>query len=126
MNKLYPDCDYFNDERDSEFAPKDGECESCYRYEICSEIKKSTETHVKVYTPRKDSILVIETYSDNISRALVNELNEIRNSIKSKFPEIRMMIIPNVKEWNFKTYEDKQYLIYKLKGMIKELEESEE
>ena len=33
--KLYPDCDYFNDERDSEYAPQDGECESCYRYEIC-------------------------------------------------------------------------------------------
>ena len=67
MSKLYPDCDYFNDERDSEFAPDDGECESCYRYEICSAAKKSTETHMKVYTPRKDSIIVIETYSDNLS-----------------------------------------------------------
>lgn len=31
--KLYPDCDYFNDERDSEFAPDT--CEECYRYIIC-------------------------------------------------------------------------------------------
>ncbi|MCM1220698.1 MAG: hypothetical protein NC548_40035 [Lachnospiraceae bacterium] len=33
--KLYPDCDYFNDERDSEFAPKDRDCKQCYRWEIC-------------------------------------------------------------------------------------------
>ena len=115
MSKLYPDCDYFNDERDSEFAPDDGECESCYRYKICSAAKKSTETHMKVYTPRKDSIMVIETYSDNLSHTLMNDLNELKQSIKSKFPEIRFMLIPNIKEWNFKTYEDKQYLIDKLK-----------
>lgn len=33
--KLYPDCDYFNDNRDDEFAPEDENCENCYRYEIC-------------------------------------------------------------------------------------------
>ena len=33
--KFYPDCDYFNEERDSEYAPEDKDCESCYRYEIC-------------------------------------------------------------------------------------------
>ena len=32
---LYPDCDYFNDKRDDEFAPQFGDCQSCYRYSIC-------------------------------------------------------------------------------------------
>lgn len=33
--KLYPDCDYFHDKRDDSFAPSNGECEFCYRYNIC-------------------------------------------------------------------------------------------
>lgn len=33
--KLYPDCDYFNDEKDSEYAPLRETCEECYRWEIC-------------------------------------------------------------------------------------------
>ena len=32
---LYPDCDYFNEERDNQYAPPYGECEECYRYDIC-------------------------------------------------------------------------------------------
>jgi len=31
---LYPDCDYYREKRDDEFASID-ECESCYRYDIC-------------------------------------------------------------------------------------------
>ena len=31
---LYPGCDYYHEKRDDEFAPV-GECETCYRYEIC-------------------------------------------------------------------------------------------
>ena len=31
---LYPDCDYFNEERDNQYAPPYGECEECYRYNI--------------------------------------------------------------------------------------------
>lgn len=31
---LCPDCGYFNEEIDDEYAP-DGECEDCYRYDIC-------------------------------------------------------------------------------------------
>lgn len=33
--KLYPDCDYFGDECDNEFAPGDNSCETCYRFDIC-------------------------------------------------------------------------------------------
>lgn len=29
------DCDYYGDRQDDPFAPGIGECESCYRYEIC-------------------------------------------------------------------------------------------
>lgn len=32
---LNPDCGYFNEERDDEYAPPYGECEECYRYDIC-------------------------------------------------------------------------------------------
>ncbi|MCM1230768.1 MAG: hypothetical protein NC489_11595 [Ruminococcus flavefaciens] len=33
--KLYPDCDYFNDKRDSKYAPDNGDCEECYRWSTC-------------------------------------------------------------------------------------------
>ena len=36
---LYPDCDYFNEERDNQYAPLYGECEECYRYDICKKAK---------------------------------------------------------------------------------------
>ena len=36
---LYPDCDYFNEERDNQYAPPYGECEECYRYDICKKAK---------------------------------------------------------------------------------------
>ena len=36
---LYPDCDYFNEERDNQYAPLYGECEECYRYNICKKAK---------------------------------------------------------------------------------------
>lgn len=32
---LNPDCGYFNEEKDDEYAPPYGECEECYRYDIC-------------------------------------------------------------------------------------------
>lgn len=35
--RLYPDCDYFHENRNDEYAPEDGQCESCYRYEICKQ-----------------------------------------------------------------------------------------
>lgn len=33
--RLWPDCDYFHEAQDDPFAPSDGDCESCYRYDIC-------------------------------------------------------------------------------------------
>lgn len=36
---IYPDCGYFNEERDHEYAPPYGECEECYRYYICRRAK---------------------------------------------------------------------------------------
>lgn len=35
--RLYPDCDYFHENRNDEYAPEDGRCESCYRYDICKQ-----------------------------------------------------------------------------------------
>ena len=40
---LYPDCDYFNEERDNQYAPLYGECEECYRYDICRRAKTLAE-----------------------------------------------------------------------------------
>ena len=34
-----PNCGYFNEERDDEYAPPYGECEECYRYDICKRAK---------------------------------------------------------------------------------------
>lgn len=36
---LYSECDYFNENRDSEYAPPYGKCEECYRYDICRKAK---------------------------------------------------------------------------------------
>ena len=36
---LEPNCGYFNEERDDEYAPPYGECEECYRYDICKKAK---------------------------------------------------------------------------------------
>lgn len=46
--KLYPDCDYFNDEKDSEYASSGETCEECYRWEICitSFMKDKTPIHI--------------------------------------------------------------------------------
>lgn len=35
--KICPDCGYFNEEKYDEYSPYPGECEDCYRYEICLE-----------------------------------------------------------------------------------------
>ena len=40
---LQPDCDYFNEERDNQYAPPYGECEECYRYDICRRAKTLEE-----------------------------------------------------------------------------------
>ena len=36
---LEPKCGYFNEERNDECAPPYGECEECYRYDICKKAK---------------------------------------------------------------------------------------
>lgn len=38
--KIYPDCGYFNEEKYDEYFSYPGECEDCYRYEICMETKR--------------------------------------------------------------------------------------
>lgn len=35
---IVPECGYFNEERYSEYAPPYGECELCYRYDICKRV----------------------------------------------------------------------------------------
>ena len=40
---LYSECGYFNEERNDEYAPPYGECEKCYRYDICKRAKQTTE-----------------------------------------------------------------------------------
>ena len=43
---LYPDCDYFGDERDSNPLVYDFGCIYCYRYDICLEcFKKEKGTY---------------------------------------------------------------------------------
>lgn len=38
--KICPDCGYFNEEKYDEYSPYPGECEDCYRYEICLEAER--------------------------------------------------------------------------------------
>lgn len=55
-----PNCGYFNEERDDEYAPLYGECEECYRY----------------YTCRKAQI-VEELLSGNIANINLKELHSL-------------------------------------------------
>ena len=119
------DCDYYGDKRDDEYSPYPGECEDCYRYEICKQFYDSTKINIKEYTPKEDSVFVIETNTDYLSHGIAKELNDMKESFKKKFPNIKFFMVPNIKNWNFKVY-SKQDLINKLKEIIKELEESEE
>ena len=41
---LYPNCGYFNEEKDDEYAPPYGQCEECYRFEICLNAKTLEES----------------------------------------------------------------------------------
>lgn len=68
------DCDYYNEKRDSEFAPTN-ECESCYRYEICKEyfekyiLTIDNYKDVFLFIPDKKEILRIsEGGGDNLSK----------------------------------------------------------
>ena len=40
---LEPNCGYFNEERNDEYAPPYGMCEECYRYDICRRAKTLEE-----------------------------------------------------------------------------------
>lgn len=42
-----PECGYFNEEKYDEFSPYPGECEDCYRVEICLEAKKKESNKCK-------------------------------------------------------------------------------
>lgn len=44
---LYPECDYFGKRCYDEHAPKSGNCEDCYRFEICSKAKEGEKSLVK-------------------------------------------------------------------------------
>ena len=73
-----PNCGYFNEERDDEYAPPYGECEECYRYDICRKAQiveellsgnmvniNLRELHYFVeYFPDKINTLMIQKSSD--------------------------------------------------------------
>ena len=40
---ISPYCGFFKEERDDEYAPPYGECEECYRYDICRRAKTLEE-----------------------------------------------------------------------------------
>ncbi len=50
--KIYKDCGYFNKEKHDEYSPYPGECEDCYRYEICLEASKKDAENSKESIPK--------------------------------------------------------------------------
>ena len=66
---LDPNCGYFNEEKDDEYAPPHGECEECYRYDICRRAKTLEELlsgkMVKLDFPDKINTLMIQKSFDN-------------------------------------------------------------
>lgn len=44
--KIYPDCGYFNEEKYDEYSPYPGECEDCYRCEICMETERKAQKKI--------------------------------------------------------------------------------
>ena len=73
--KLYPDCDYFNEERDNQYAPPYGECEECYRYDICRRAKTLEEL--------LSSKIVKLNFSD-LSKLILNFPSEINTLMIQK------------------------------------------
>lgn len=58
--KICPDCGYFNEEKHDEYSPYPGECEDCYRYEVCLNADKEESD----MTPKEKDEYIIDIPKD--------------------------------------------------------------
>lgn len=55
--KIHPDCGYFNEDKHDEYSPYPGECEDCYRYDVCLEAEiKEKNMNMKEWAKREVEI----------------------------------------------------------------------
>jgi hypothetical protein len=96
-----PNCGYFNEERDDEYAPPYGECEECYGYNICrraqilEELLSGNMVNISLgelhyliaYFPDKINTLMIQKSSDGYCIVVdeVSVCRNIENEIKIEF-----------------------------------------
>lgn len=129
MERIFPECNYFYDEKNSKHAPETGECKDCYRYELCKDIKEKIkddkQISAKYIDPTKDSILLIEVKPDlRRNSDFYSIIQRIYQTCKEKFPFMRVLITStNTESYKLlENSEDKQQLINKLKEIIEFLE----
>ena len=98
---LYPECGYFNEERNDEYAPTYGMCEDCYRYDVCRKAKTLEELKSgnMVELNFSDLSKFILDFPDNINTLMIQKTfdgycvvvdeisvhRDIENEIKSEF-----------------------------------------
>lgn len=72
---LYPKCGYFNEEKHDEFSPYPGECEDCYRFEICLKAKaKEEENNLCEYCDGGKPLVIGKTNDQGIAIQYPNRL----------------------------------------------------
>lgn len=57
--KLYPECGYYNEEQGTEHSPYPGECESCYRLDICKKcyIEEESKKIANIFITEAENIM---------------------------------------------------------------------
>lgn len=121
MSRIYPDCDYFKDQRDSEFAPEDGQCESCYRYDICKTAYIDSTISIKEIVPDKNKCLIMQP-TIPFSEIDYRNIFRIKDLLKKEFGINNIICMPREVAIN---YIDKTLIIKSAKNLIKLLEEGE-
>lgn len=69
--KICPDCGYFNEEKYDEYSPYPGECEDCYRYEICLDAARKENKMINandLYYDDNEAIKFIKKKRDWVRR----------------------------------------------------------
>lgn len=73
--KLYPDCGYFNEERDNESAPHNSDCTECHRFDICMKSLVTREDTLNMFPYLPDEFIksIIEFRGEKMQDVLMVE-----------------------------------------------------
>lgn len=109
--KLFPDCEYFGEEREDPSAPV--ECEYCYRYDIC---KKAfiEEMKKKYHIKEVDGMWEVSYELSDITDSIYNYISQIRDNLKELSQLSELVDIPIVTSGEHKEIKEE----FKFTGLI--------